>query len=966
MINRFIIIGLVFLTTLGLMAVNNKLLVGEQELHLELRVEEVNGRVPAGTTIEGVLSDLGGREINAQASELEAVLERLRKSAVDPDLPEIDADLDSLEIDPVTRRILFSLNQESSLINLRRVIANDSYRRRNPPQSLFYAPLGIDLRGGVEFRIALYDDDGQRVSADADTVEILRNRLDARGLSEPQVSRLSNGDVQVVIPGGTQADAARTRRVLQTAGRLEFREVLAVYGGREQPREPGHKVIEVEPGVYELDASEYLGFNEVLYPQRPEVRGESPRMFYRLGRAVLTGQDVAAAYPTVQEGGIAVGMTFTSRGASLNNSFTSSIHRRGPQHGDGTGTGLMAISLDGFVESAPVIRTPSGRSSVITGNFSQEEVDQLATVLKAGSLAVTPQVMAERVVGPSLGADTVAKAMWAMIAALGLILVVMAVYYRRIGIVAVTSLATAVALVLGVLIFFGATLTLPGIAGLVLTVGMAVDANILIFERIREELANDSDLPSSIEAGYGRALSAIIDANVTTFLVALILYMIGSGPIQGFGLTLMIGIATSMFAAVYVGRTVTNLLYGKRQTAVVPDYVGTVRLPYVKWRFAAFGISSLMIIAGVLEFFVFTNPNNNFDIDFTGGNMIQVTFTEEVDKAEIDAGLRRAAEAGLTHLGPGDAQVQPYYQGFAAAGAASQQWMFRARDDEAAQLERELSVKENTVARLLRDANALRTREDPQEREAAALDREREALLPEVRELQERIGRQTQVMAEQLRTIAYPGLIAEPGSEVLHAGAEGRTIELGLGLIDELDEAAANRLSEMIAQADDITTAQVRSQNGSVFLRVEFTDPPRARDEFDLDEAAATRIRTLIAEAWDDADEEAVNGAAVAAFRMYARLGESLAQERIRTTRPFPSQEHFSGLVATQMKVSAALALAVALMGIMLYVAARFEFRYGVGAVVALFHDVPITLGLLVLLGARVDLTVVAALLTII
>ncbi|TVR45980.1 MAG: protein translocase subunit SecD [Planctomycetota bacterium] len=958
-ISRFTVIFLALASVLTLMAIKNKVLVGEQEFFALLRVEAVDGVVPAGP-VEVSLNDLGGREVNATENELQRLRSLLTREA-DPNLPRVHFDPDSLTINPVTQRMNFALTRDASLVDLRQVVVAHPYRRRNEPLPLWYAPLGIDLRGGVEFRLALYDDDGARVAADEDTVVILRNRLDARGLSEPQVSRLSNGDVQVVIPGGTQADAARTRRVLQTAGRLEFREVLAVFGDG-GPREPGHKVIEVEPGVYRLSETEYMGFTDVLYPAKPPFRGERPRRFYRLAPPGLTGQDVSTAYPTTQDGRRAVGMTFTTAGAAKNNRFTTSIHSRG-EFGNGTGTGRMAISLDGVVESSPVIINPSSVSSVVTGNFTQDEIENLVTVLKAGSLAVTPQVLAERVVGASLGAETVTKATWSMISAMILVLLVMGFYYQRMGIVAVTSLVCATGLVFGVLVVFGATLTLPGIAGLVLTVGMAVDANILIFERIREELKNDSDLPSSIEAGYGRALSAIIDANVTTFLTALILYVIGTGPIQGFGLTLMIGIATSMFSAVYVGRTITLLLYRKRQSAHVPDYVGEINLPYVRWRFAAFGLSGLMIIAGFLEFFVWTNPDQNFDIDFTGGNMIQVTFVEEMDQAAVTAGLQRAADAGLQHLYPGAVQMQPYFQGF-GAGGGSRQWMFKARDDEASVLERELSDLETEVARLLRRSNSLRTQSEPDEAAAVRIDRERQELMPRVRELQDRIAGQTDILAAQLRDQAFPGLIAEPGSQIRSLEMVENTLRFEVGIIDPAPSDALVRIGEALLAEPQIREAEAQAGENAILMTLRFNQLPGVSADFDLDEPAAHRVRALLAEAGFEGDR--LNGHAIAAFRAYSQFNVAAAAERIRTERPFPSQEHFSGLVASQMKIQAALALAVALLGILLYVAARFEFRYGVGAVTALFHDIPITIGLLVFLGVRIDLTVVAALLTII
>ena len=965
MFNRFAVIAVVLGIVVALMAVKNKVLVGQQDFYALLRVEAVDGRVASGTRVFVDLNDLGGREINATRNELDH-LSALLKREVDPNLPIIPYDAASLAIDEQSKRMTFVLTGDVPLVDLRHAVSGSGYERLNDALPIWNIPFGIDLRGGVEFRLALYDDDGQRVSADDDTVSILRNRLDARGLSEPQVSRLSNGDVQVVIPGGTQADAARTRKVLQTAGQLEFREVLATYGERGQPREPGHKVEEVEPGVYRLQPTEFMGFGDVLYPAKPAFRGDRPDTFYRLGPAGLTGQDVSTAYPTTQEGRQAVGMTFSTSGAAKNNRFTTSIHARG-EFGDNSGTGRMAISLDQYVESAPQIINPSSTSSVITGNFTADEVEGLTTVLKAGSLQVTPQVLAERVVGPSLGAETVAKAAWAMGAALLLILITMAVYYQRLGAVAVISLVTATGLVFGVLVVFGATLTLPGIAGLVLTVGMAVDANILIFERIREELKNDSDLKTSIEAGYGRALATIVDANLTTFLVALILFLIGSGPIQGFGLTLMIGICTSMFAAVYVGRTITEILYRNRETAVVPDYVGEIRLPYVKRRFVAFGISTLLIIAGFLEFFVITKPSQNFDIDFTGGNMIQVTFQETMDQDEIVAGLQRAADEGLTHLGPDEVQIQPYYQGFGDAGGETRQWMFKARDDSASALEGELSTLETQVARLLRQANDERTGAEQNEAEARRLDTEREKLLPRVIELQEQIAAQTDVLAAQLREVAFPGQIDAPGSEIRTATIADQTVSMVVTLIDPAPSDAIGRIREALEESADIASAEVAVADGSLSATMVLVEAAEAVDDFDIKVPAALRLKDLLQQAAaEDVNPALLNGQAIAAYGLYADLNQAVAAERIRTARPFPSKEHFSGLVANKMKTDAAIALVVALFAILLYVAARFEFRYGMGAVIALLHDIPITLGIMVLLNVRIDLTVVAALLTII
>jgi len=348
-------------------------------------------------------------------------------------------------------------------------------------------------------------------------------------------------------------------------------------------------------------------------PRAPLARRLTP------GPVVLTGSDVANANVTTDRGQPAVAIAFHPSGGSINRQFTENVKRRGDS---GEGSGRLAISLDGVVWTAPTVINPSGRNTLITGQFSPEEAQNLVHVLKAGSLAVTPRVISERVVGPSLGQETITKGTWSMGGALLLVLLVMWAYYRlRLGTVAVVSLAITVSLVFVVLSVFGATLTLPGLAGLVLTVGMAVDANILIFERLREEVRPDVDLGTGIENGYGRAFITILDANLTTFLTALILYVVGTGPIQGFGLTLMIGILTSMFGALYVGRLVTDLFYRRRGAGdvTIPGLIGTIRLPYTKMRFAAMVLSIVVAAGGLSWFFVGKQSlEANYDIDFTG------------------------------------------------------------------------------------------------------------------------------------------------------------------------------------------------------------------------------------------------------------------------------------------------------------------------------------------------------------
>jgi preprotein translocase subunit SecD len=217
------------------------------------------------------------------------------------------------------------------------------------------------------------------------------------------------------------------------------------------------------------------------------------------------------------------------------------------------------------VISVAVVREPFGKRFQTTGLDSLQEASQLALLLRAGALAAPMEIAFQRTVGPSLGRDNIKAGFKSVVIGFVLVLVFMAVYYRKFGLVANLALAANVVLLLSLLSMLGATLTMPGIAGIVLTVGMAVDANVLIFERIREELRNGNTPQASIRAGYEKAFSTIADANITTLIAAFVLFLFGSGPVKGFAVTLSLGIITSMFTAIMGTRAVINLIYGRRK-----------------------------------------------------------------------------------------------------------------------------------------------------------------------------------------------------------------------------------------------------------------------------------------------------------------------------------------------------------------------------------------------------------------
>ena len=304
----------------------------------------------------------------------------------------------------------------------------------------------------------------------------------------------------------------------------------------------------------------------------------------------------------------------------------------------------LAIVLDGAVYSAPTIQSKimNGRS-IITGSGTQEEAKDLAIVLRAGALPAEVEIIEDRTVGPSLGKDSIEQGRVAGIISMLLVAVFMVLYYRFAGVVANIALGMNVLFVMSVLAGFHATLTLPGIAGIILTIGMAVDANVLIFERIREELRAGKTIRAAIDAGYGNALSAIIDANITTFIVGIVLYEFGTGPIRGFALTLCIGIVSSLFTALVVTRTLFNLWTARTSVSSLSigpvGFLADVKIGFLNLRKIAFGVSGVVLAAGIVS--IFAHNGLTPGIDFAGGTLLELHFDPPVPVQELRDDLKR-------------------------------------------------------------------------------------------------------------------------------------------------------------------------------------------------------------------------------------------------------------------------------------------------------------------------------------
>ncbi len=374
-------------------------------------------------------------------------------------------------------------------------------------------------------------------------LETINNRVDQFGVAEPRISRQGiEGDrILVQLPGVD--DPERVKDIISKTAFLEFKQVL---GG---PAPDRASLLQAVGGSPPADA-------EVMPGDRQGFEGEVIGRDYYLVKkaAIVTGRELRTARRSQDEFGQPnVRFDLVPAAGAKFGAFTES-HIGTP----------MAIVLDNKVMSAPVIRARITDSGVIEGNYSIEEAEDLSLILRAGALPASLVYLEERTVGPSLGHDSIVRGVRAGIAGMALVMIFMMVYYRASGLNAVVALLLNLLLLMGAMAYFGGTLTLPGIAGVILTIGMAVDANVLVFERIREELGVGKTVRAAIDTGFARAFGTILDANLTTLIAALFLFQFGTGPVKGFAVTLSIGILASMFTAVFVSKTLYMLLlHGK-------------------------------------------------------------------------------------------------------------------------------------------------------------------------------------------------------------------------------------------------------------------------------------------------------------------------------------------------------------------------------------------------------------------
>ena len=485
--------------------------------------------------------------------------------------------------------------------------------------------LGLDLKGGVAFTLEAVETPGENLDAYQrqeklqKAIEIIGARVNGLGVAEPVLRPIGENRIEIQLPGVSTKDNPDVVDQVKAPARLDFRMVhpsLVPGPGIETPA--GYEVKTLDWETRRGDT----GVEEVFVKRIPEMTGEM--ISNAFARPDLYGK------PEVI-------LEFTDAGKKRFAEVTRSIAEIGQRGGP---LGRLAIVLDGKLYSAPTVREEiNSPSAQITGSFTDREAINLANVLN-NPLDVELRIIEQYEVGPTLAADAVISARNAFIVSTLLTIGFMVVFYTLGGLVAALGMGVNVLVTLGVMASIGATLTMPGIAGIVLTLAMSVDANILIFERMREELKLGKSLGTALEAGFDKAWSAILDSNVTTLLVALVMVWLGTGPVKGFGVTLAIGIFTTMFAAVVISRLLLDALILGGVTGRLPMFsvLQSTAYDFLKYTRAAVIATVAVLLVGIGA--VVYKGKEIYGIDFVGGDLITLNFGQRVEVGE----LRRAAE----------------------------------------------------------------------------------------------------------------------------------------------------------------------------------------------------------------------------------------------------------------------------------------------------------------------------------
>jgi len=862
--------------------------------------------------------------------------------------------------------------------------------------------LGQDLKGGTTLRFSL-DIDGAKKSGRiksslpndkivAEVLKIIDERINKSGLSETNLVQIGDNKFEISLPAGAAGQAEGIIAVVSQLGDLRFMiEVLpdAQYMSRLDSGDDAPPRKRVWPGT----EAEFTKFktSELAVWRAAQARGEEykpTRWPFRLVKK--NGEDGSSPmhFHIVEE----TKAPFVFDGGMLSNPVVSQNRRNQPVvvfdvknefqnvFGQWTEANIrlpMAIILNKEYHSAPTIRDKLTTNVQISLGMSRarsevvKEAKALATVLQTGSLKIQPELEARNVMGPTLAGQSRDRGILAVIIAFVAVLIFMVFYYRASGMIANTALLLNLVMLVGFMAFFQAVLTLPGIAGIVLTVGMAVDANILISERIREERRGGRSMRRALSEGYDRALSAIIDANVTSIITAGFLYNFGSGPVRGFAVTLAIGLLVSMFTAIFVTRTIFEWLLKHGVISELSAW-GSGEPPTIRWLSLRriFGPLSVAAVIGGLVVFATTDRYTVYDIDFTGGYKLQADFREKTTSDEVLhllATTKKEVDVELTEFEKDSNQKVTRHEKLVMGPYPDAQVLSAGTEG------RSVEIK---VQRLFADSKG----------------HEDKALAPGF----------SKYVREILGDRLLPDWMLVPPDVFNYVAPKDAPEDAEADPLEELsggwhmafafkDPAAVLDAGHIQAAFEDDFPFWVREDGKDVpykpaeknatrkvIVRPYAIDAGTGIDAFELwvktttaSGATPTRsrpeMRQRIQQYLGGKDFKARLARDVTDKEAQAKFG------LIELSKAFPSEDHIGSSVAQRLKDDAILALLLSLIGIIIYIALRFRSRaMGFAAVLCLFHDVAITLGLvslansLGLVDAKINLAMVAAFLTLV
>ncbi len=537
------------------------------------------------------------------------------------------------------KKVIYTLPNTGALDQVRKVVEDDFPNLE--------AKIESETGSFPRITLNLSSDQVDSINKNAvnQALEIIRNRIDQFGVAEPVIVRQGNDEIVVQLPG--VKDPKRALKLIGETAQLEFK---LVYEDKDIDLDNLiNKAIQDgqwQNGDYQGEGRRRLNRalqgklppnTEIYFEKRinNETKKEVVTPLLIKTPIMMTGDMVQDAQPQI--GGTYnepyVSLNLTGRGGKVFGEVTEkNVNKR------------FAIILDDIVKSAPVIRERIlGGRAQISGNFTYEEASDLAIVLRVGALPAPVKIIQNLTVGASLGQDSIHKGLVAGLVGTALVIVFMIFYYRFSGIIANFGLVLNVLWLFAGLAAFSATLTLPGIAGIILSIGMAVDANVLIFERMREEFALGKTARSGIEAGYDKAFSTIVDSQVTTLVTSFALFLFGTGPIKGFAITLSLGIVFNLIATLFGTRLVYDFIHyrgGFKKSLKFFQVVGATSFNFMRWRPVSFTVSGILVLCGLLGFVQILRGQANLGIDFSGGTMLQFQTTKDYTLKEVRSALK--------------------------------------------------------------------------------------------------------------------------------------------------------------------------------------------------------------------------------------------------------------------------------------------------------------------------------------